>query len=139
MDSTETPHMIPDTRFQEFRKPWLSARPPGPGFCHLSEVRNRWVRARDLNLRPAGSKVTTLRPVFELNISRTSWVNSVASMLHGIPDNGCQHQGIRGFQRQGLATYLAMEKPAVRRAKLLILLGIKMVAGVGFEPTTFRL
>ena len=72
--------MVADRRFE-----------PAKGQIAIGgRVNSRWLQARDLNLRPKGSEVTILRPVFELNVSRTCGANSVASMLHGIPGNGCQ-------------------------------------------------
>ena len=62
----------------------------------------------------------------------------VASVLHGISGNGSKCLEIRGFRWEWFATRFGKKKPASRRAKLLILFYKTLVAGVGFEPTTFR-
>ena len=60
-------------------------------------------------------------------------------MLHGVPGSGWKSLEFRGFRWDGLATRIDKERPRRSGAKSLIFLEKEMVAGVGFEPTTFRL
>ena len=63
----------------------------------------------------------------------------VASMLHGIPGNGSEREDFCGFPAQRVAQSQTQLGPPRGGPKSLYSLANLVVAGVGFEPTTFRL